>query len=129
MLESLVTKRRDKKVALKFLRKSLKRHSRSDEVVTDRMRSYGAALSELDISDLLETGWCANNRAGNSHQPLRRQERAMLRFHRMRKLQKFTSVHASVHNHFNQGRALYSRQNFKLNRSAALAEWRGLFAA
>jgi putative transposase len=47
----------------------------------------------------------------------------------MRTLQKFASVHASVHNHFNQERALYSRQNFKLNRAAALAEWRGLFDA
>ena len=70
-----------------------------------------------------------NNRAENSHQPFRRRERAMLRFRRMRTLQKFASVHASVHNHFNQERTLYSRQNFKANRAAALAEWRGLFAA
>lgn len=129
VLESFVTKRRDKKSALKFLKKSLKRHGRVDEVVTDLMRSYGAALRELGISDLQETGRWANNRAENSHQPLRRRERAMLRFRRMRTLQKFVSVHASVHNHFNQERALYSRQNFKLNRAAALAEWRGLFAA
>ena len=53
----------------------------------------------------------------------------MLRFRQMRTLQKFASVHASVHNHFNQERVLYSRQNFKANRAAALAEWRGLFAA
>jgi putative transposase len=53
----------------------------------------------------------------------------MLRFRRMRTLQKFASAHASVHNHFNQERDLYSRQNFKLNHAAALAEWRGLFAA
>ena len=53
----------------------------------------------------------------------------MLRFRRTRTLQKFASVHASVHNHFNQERALSSRQNFKLNRAAALAEWRDLFAA
>jgi putative transposase len=53
----------------------------------------------------------------------------MLRFRRMRTSQKFASVHASVHNHFNQERALYSRQNFKLNRAAALAEWSGLLAA
>jgi len=129
VLESFVTKRRDKEAALKFLKKSLKRHGCTDEIVTDLMRSYGAALRELGISDLQETGRWTNNRAENSHQPFRRRERAMLRFRRMRTLQKFASVHASVHNHFNQERALYSRQNFKLNRAAALAEWRGLFAA
>ncbi len=80
VLESFVTKRRDKKAALKFLKKSLKRHGRTDEFVTDLMRSYGAALRELGISDLQETGRWANNRAENSHQPFRRRERAMLRF-------------------------------------------------
>ncbi|SFK83155.1 putative transposase [Celeribacter marinus] len=50
----------------------------------------------------------------------------MIRFRRMRTLQKFVSVHSSVHNHFNQERHLYSRENFKLNRAAALAEWRQL---
>ncbi|WP_209427382.1 DDE-type integrase/transposase/recombinase, partial [Pararhodobacter sp. SW119] len=70
-----------------------------------------------------------NNRAENSHQPLRRRERAMQRFRRMRTLQTFAAVHSSVHNHFNQERHLYSRDNFKLNRAAALAEWRQLGAA
>ena len=129
VLESFVTKRRDKKAALKFLKKSLKRHGRTDEIVTDLMCSYGAALRELSISDLQKTGRWANNRAENSHQPFRRRERAMLRFRRTRTLQKFASVHASVHNHFSQERALYSPQSFKLNRAAALAEWRSLLAA
>ena len=53
----------------------------------------------------------------------------MLRFSQMRCLQKFVTVHSSVHNHFNQERALYSRDNFKLNRAVALAEWRQLGAA
>ena len=129
VLESFVTKTRDKKAALKFLKKTLKRHGRAEELVTDRLRSYGAALKELGIHDRQETGRWANNRAENSHQPFRRRERAMLRFRRLRCLQKFVSVHASVHNHFNQERALSSRSNYKANRAAALAEWRGLFAA
>ena len=128
VLESFVTKTRDKKAALKFLKKTLRRHGRAEELVTDRLRSYGAALRDLSISDRQETGRWANNRAENSHQPFRRRERAMLRFRRMRSLQKFASVHASVHNHFNQERASYSRQNFRANRAAALAEWRGLCA-
>ena len=53
----------------------------------------------------------------------------MLRFRRMRTLQKFASVHASVLNHFNQDRTLSSRPVFKAKRAAALAEWRGLCAA
>ncbi|MDF0604017.1 DDE-type integrase/transposase/recombinase, partial [Psychromarinibacter sp. C21-152] len=76
-----------------------------------------------------ETGRWLNNRAENSHLPFRRRERAMLRFRRMRSLQKFASVHASVSNHFNSERSLYSRPNFKKNRAAALAEWRSLCAA
>ncbi len=129
VLESFVTKTRDKKAALKFLKKTLKRHGRSDEIVTDRLRSYGAALRELGISDRQQTGRWANNRAENSHHPFRRRERAMLRFRRMRTLQKFASVHASVFNHFNQERSLSSRQDFKANRIAALAEWRDLCTA
>ncbi len=97
--------------------------------VTDCLRSYGAALRELGIGDRQETGRWANNRAENSHLPFRRRERAMLRFRRMRTLQKFASVHASVFNHFNQERSLSSRQIFKQNRAAALAEWRDLCAA
>ena len=129
VLESFVTKTRDRKAALKFLKKTLKRHGRSAELVTDRLRSYGAALKDLGALDLQETGRWANNRAENSHQPFRRRERAMLRFRRMQTLQKFASVHASVHNHFNTERHLYSRAIFKQIRTATLAEWRGLLSA
>jgi putative transposase len=108
VLESFVTKTRDKKAALKFLKKALKRHGRAEELVTDRLRSYGAALGDPGISDRQETGRWANTRAENSHQPFRRRERAMLRFRRMQSLQKFASVHASVFNHFNRERHLYS---------------------
>jgi putative transposase len=128
VLESFVTKTRDMKAALKFLKKALKRHGRAVEIVTDRLRSYGAALRELGIRDRQETGRWQNNRAENSHQPFRRRERAMLRFRRMRSLQKFASVHASVFNHFNHQRSLSSRSLFKSDRTAALAEWRGLCA-
>jgi len=129
VLESFVTKTRDKAAALKFLRKALKRHGRPEELVTDRLRSYGAALKDLGRGDDREMGRWANNRAENSHLPFRRRERAMLRFRRMRSLQKFASVHASVLNLFNTERSLYSRANFKQNRAAALAEWRGLLTA
>ena len=129
VLESYVTKRRDRKAALKFLRKSMKRHGHPHILVTDKLRSYGAAMKDIGNADKQETGRWLNNRAENSHLPFRRRERAMLRFRRMRSLQKFAAVHSSIHNHFNQERHLCSRSNFKLNRTAALAEWRQLCAA
>ena len=129
VLEAYVSKTRNRKAALKFLRKAMKRYGRPDVFVTDQMRSYRAALTEAGMAKRQETGRWLNNRVENSHQPLRRRERAMLRFRRMRSLQKFAAVHSSVHNHFNQERHLYRRKSFKLNRAAALAEWRRLGAA
>jgi len=129
VLESFVTKSRDKKAALKFLKKAMRKHGQPETVVTDKLRSYGAALKELGAADRQETGRWVNNRVENSHLPFRRRERAMLRFRRMRSLQKFAAVHASVSNHFNRERSLSSRPLFKANRAAALAEWRGLCAA
>ncbi|NBT30708.1 MAG: IS6 family transposase, partial [Rhodobacteraceae bacterium] len=122
VLESFVTKTRDKRAALKFLKKAMKKHGRAGVFVTDKLRSYGAALREIGAVERQETGRWLNNRAENSHLPFRRRERAMLRFRRMRSLQMFVSVHASVTNHFNADRSLSSRSIFKKNRAAALAE-------
>ena len=128
VLESFVTKRRDRKAALRFLKKAMKRYGNPLEVVTDRLRSYRAAMKEIGNEARQATGRWLNNRAENSHQPFRRRERAMAKFRSAKSLQKFAAVHASVYNHFNQERHLYNRENFKLNRSAALAEWRQLAA-
>ncbi len=129
VLESFVTKTRDRKATLKVLKKVLKRHGRGEVFVTDLLRSYHAAMKELGLADRQETGRWLNNRAENSHLPFRRRERAMQRFRRTRSLQMFASVHASVTNHFNTDRDLTSRAIFKKNRDAALAEWRQLGAA
>ena len=75
-----------------------------------------------------KSGRWLNNRAENSHQPFRRRERAMVKFRSAKSLQKFTSIHSSVDNHFNRERHLYSRQIFKFNRSVALAERRQIAA-
>ena len=107
----------------------MKRHGQPHVFVTDKLRSYGAALKDLGLPDDRETGRWLNNRAENSHLLFRRQERAMLRFRRMRSLQKFVAVHSSIHNQFNSERTLNSRTNFKANRTAALTEWRQLCAA
>ena len=128
VLESYVTKKRDKKAALRFFKKALKRHGSPVEIVTDGLKSYPAALKELGIEDRREMGRWLNNRAENSHLPLRRKERVMLRFRQMKTLQKFASVHANVYNHFNSERHLVDRQTYKARRSAALAEWQTLMA-
>lgn len=101
VLESFVTKTRDRQAALEFLKKTMLRHGRAESIVTDKLRSFGAALKEIGAAARQETGRWANNRAEDSHLPFRRRERTMLRFRSMRSLQKFATVHASVSNHFN----------------------------
>ncbi len=78
-LESFVTKTRDKGAALAFIKKVMKRHGSPEAIITDGLRSYGAAMSELGNRDRQEVGRWANNRVENSHLPFRRRERAMLR--------------------------------------------------
>ena len=110
ILESYVTKKRDKTAALVFLKRALKRHGHAEQIVTDGLRSYPAAMRELGNLDRREMGRWLNNRAENSHLPFRRRERAMLRFRQMKSLPRFASVHANVHNHFNLERHLIDRQ-------------------
>ena len=124
ILESYVTRTRDKDAALAFMKKALKRNGSPGTIVTDGLRSYRAARTELGNSEKQEVGRRANNRVENSHLPFRRRERAMLRFRQMESLQKFASVQANLHNHFNLERHITDRQTFKQRRSAALAEWR-----
>ena len=124
VLEAYVTKRRDRKAALRFLRKAMKHYGHPEVIVTDRLRSYGAAMREIGDASRQETGRWLNNRAENAHQPLRRRARAMARFRTSKSLQKFAAIHASGHNHFNQERHLVSRQTFKTRRSNALTAWR-----
>jgi putative transposase len=128
VLESYVTKTRDKKAAITFMRKALKRHGSPEKITTDGLRSYGAAMSELGNTEKREVGRHANNRVENSHLPIRRRERAMQRFRQMKTLQKFATVHAGLHNHFSQDRHLIDRQAYRERRSAALAEWQNLMS-
>jgi len=128
VLESYASKTRDKAAALTFIKKAMKRHGKPEVIVTDGLRSYKAAMKEVGNAEDQEVGRWANNRAENSHQPFRRRERAMLRFRRMKTLQKFAAVHGTVHNHFNQERHLTDRETYKAKRSAALAEWQTLMA-
>ena len=127
-MEVFATKRRDRKAALKFLMRTMKHYGLPMSIVTDRLRSYGAAMKVTGILDRQACGCWLNNRAENSHQPFRRRERAMAKFGDVKTLQKIAAVHASIRNHFNQDRHLNRRDTFKQIRSAALAEWRQLAA-
>ena len=128
ILESYVTKKRDKSAALRFMKKALKRHGQPEAVVTDGLRPYPAAMRALGNLERRQMGRHLNNRVENSHLPFRRRERTMQRFRQMKSLQKFVSFHASLHNHFNSERHLVDRQTFRERRSAALAEWQSLVA-
>ncbi|MCB6180173.1 IS6 family transposase [Rhodobacter sp. Har01] len=129
VLESIVTKTRDRKAALKFLKKSEKRQGRPATIVTDRLRSCGAALKDLGRGDDREMGRWLNNRARELTPAVPPTRAGNVAFPRMRTLQKLVSVHASAHTHFPTERHLQNRNTYKQTRAAALAEWRGLLAA
>ena len=101
ILESYVTKKRDKKAALRSFKKTLMRHGSPAAIVTDGLESYPGAMNDLGVEDRRSMGRWLNNREENSHLLFRRRERAMLRFRQMKTFQKFASVHANVNKHFN----------------------------
>jgi putative transposase len=114
--------------ALTFTKRAMKRYHQPRVIVTDHLRSYRVAMNMIGNGADQVCGRWLNNRAENSHQPFRRREGAMSKFRDVKTLQKFSSVHASVHNLFNLDRHLNNREICKQNRSSALAEWRQLAA-
>ena len=115
VLDLLVQRRRDKNAAVKLMRKLLKKQGFAPDVlVTDKLRSYGAAKAALGLSARHEQGLRKNNRAENSHQPVRRRERKMQRFRSPGSAQRFLSTHAAVHNTFNVQRHLTSRATLRV---------------
>ena len=110
ILDILVQRRRDKRAALRLMRKLLRKQGFAPRlVVTDKLRSYGAAFHDLPLTCRHEQGLRMNNRAENSHQIVRRRERKMQRFKSAGSAQRFLSMHAAVHNNFNLQRHLISR--------------------
>lgn len=128
ILDCYVTKRRNKKAALKVLKKLMSRHGRPKEIVTDKLPSYKAALRDLRATNLQNTQQYKNNQAENSHLHFRRRERGMNKFRSMRSLQKFVSIHSAFLNHFNHQRHLEKRDNFKNLRQDSVNLWWGIYA-
>ena len=127
VLEAFVTKRRDRRAALRFLKRTLKRYGWPWSVVTDRLPSYRAAMKGLGNASRQECGRRLNNRAENSHLHVSKAGSGRWRdFRDIKTLQKFASCHSSIYNHFNHQRSLNRRQIFKQLRASALAEWREL---
>jgi putative transposase len=130
VLDMLVQRRRDKRAALRLMRKLLKKQGFAPTLLTtDRLGSYGSAFRHLRLTCRHEQGLRANNRAENSHQVVRRRERQMQRFKSARSAQCFLSVHAAVHNTFNLQRHLISRPTLRAFRAEAKAQWQAAVAA
>src|SRR5450755_3425661 len=130
VLDVLVQSKRNKHAALKLMRKLLKKYGFvPDRLITDDLRSYGAAAHDLGIDSRHDRGRWKNNRAENSHQPTRRRERKMQRFKSPGSAQKFLSTHAAVYNTFNVQRHLTSARTHRTFRAAAMNTWRDAVAA
>jgi transposase-like protein len=130
VLDMLVQRRRDSRAALRLMRKLLKKQGFAPKVlVTDKLRSYAAALRRLRLTCRHEQGLRKNNRAENSHQAVRRRERKLQRFKSARSAQRFLSMHAAVHNTFDLQRHLISRPTLRIFRTEAAAEWQAAVAA
>src|SRR6267378_1346742 len=130
VLDMLVQRRRDKRAALRLMRKLLKKQGFTPKLLTiDKLGSYGSAFRHLHLTCSHEQGLRKNNRAENSHQAVRRRERKMQRFKSARSAQRFLSIHAAVHNTFNLQRHLVSRATLRTFRAEAAAHWQDAVTA
>jgi transposase-like protein len=130
ILDMLIQPRRDRAAALRLMRKLLKKQGYAPDVlVTDRLASYACARRQLGMRARHEQGLRKNNRAENSHQPVRRRERKMQRFRSAGSAQRFLSVHSAVHNTFALQRHLISRRVLRLFRVEAAEQWNHATAA
>lgn len=129
VLECYATQKRDKRAALKVLKKLMSRYGKPKEIVTDKLPSYKAALKELNLQHLQNTGQYQNNQAENSHLHFRRREKIMNKFRSMRSLQKFTAIQSQFQNHFNHQRHIETRSIFKNLRQSSLNAWKEILVA
>ena len=124
VIDILVQPRRDRRAAKRFFRKLLKgQGGEPRRLVTDKLRSYGAAHRTVMPSVLHDTSRYANNRAEVSHQPTRQRERQMRRFKSVAQAQRFLSVHGVILNLFRVGRHLLRSANHRMLRARSFLVW------
>ena len=125
VLDVLIQSRRNKRAALKLMRKLLRKYGYvPDKLVTDDLRSYAAAVHDLGLLNRHERGRWRNNRAENSHQSTRRREHKMQGFKSPGSAQRFLSTHAATYNTFNVQRHLISARTHRAFRASAMNMWR-----
>jgi len=124
ILEFLVQRRRDAKAAKKLMKKLLNKQGFApSRIVTDKLRSYPSAFRAIGLVAEHDRGLRANNRAENSHQPVRRRERKSQRFKSPGSAQRFLSIHAATYNAFYHQRHLLKRPMIKELRTASFDAW------
>ena len=122
-LEILVQAKRNKRAALKFLRKLLISRPEPNRITTDKLRSYSAALKATNSSTPHDTSQYRNNIVEISHQPTRQQERQMRKFKSPGQAQRFLACHAVINNHFRLQRHLLKAQHYRFFRDRAFYQW------
>jgi transposase-like protein len=125
VLDVVVQRRRDTEAALKLLRRLLRNQPvEPEKIVTDGLGSYQAALSQLGMRHVHSPGRLReNNRAENSHLPIRRRERQQQLFKSQSSAPRFLTTHAAIYNTFCAQRHLISRPNLRRFRAGADAAW------
>jgi putative transposase len=125
VLDLVVQKRRNTGAALKLLKRLLRNQGVTPEtIVTDGLASYGSALRALGLKDRHRPGRLReNNRAENSHLPIRRRERKMLGFKSIPSAQRFLTTLGAIYNAFDFQRHMISRPTLRLFRARADSVW------
>jgi transposase-like protein len=124
VLDFLVQPKRNARAALKLIRNLLKKQGWAPtRIVTDKLRSYHVAFGKLGLCAEHVDSKRANNRAANSHQPVRRRERKMQRFKSPGSAQKFLNIQSATYNTFYLQRHLLTRPLFKRYRAEAFEVW------
>ena len=130
VLDFLVQRRRNAHAAKKLMVKLLKKQGFApSRVVTDRLRSYSASFRAIGLTAEHDRALRANNRAENSHQPIRRRERKLQRFKSPGSAQRFLAIHAATFNAFTHQRHLLRRPHFKELRAGSFRTWTAASAA
>lgn len=130
ILDFLVQRRRSARSAKKLMMKLLKKQGFAPtRIVTDKLRSYSTAFRAMKLTAVHDRRLRANNRAENSHQPVRRRERKQQRFKSPGSAQRFLAIHAATHNTFYHQRHLLSRPSCKGLRTHSFKTWAGASAS